>query len=110
MDFRRKSMQQKFDNGKNLKPIKINKPKRDDPTYYYEIELDNDIKVNETVQDEQKYYVADNFDDDDLNEIKPINTSRSNNSNNAQLYEKLKKDNLIESVYTKLDTNKIISN
>jgi hypothetical protein len=48
-----------------LKPIKINKPKRDDPTYYYEIELDNDIKVNETVQDEQKYYVAvgDNFDD-----------------------------------------------
>jgi hypothetical protein len=41
--FRRRSKVLKFDkeldNEKNLTPIIINKPKRDEPTYYYEIEL-----------------------------------------------------------------------
>ncbi len=108
--FRRRSKVLKFDkeldNEKNLTPIKINKPKRDEPTYYYEIELHNDIKINETVQDEQKYYevVRENYDGNDLNEIESINTSRLDNATNTHLYEKLKKDKLKESVYTKLDT------
>jgi hypothetical protein len=66
--------------------------------------LHNDIKINEREQDEQKYYevVEVNFDENDLNEIESINTSRLDNPNNTYLYEKLKKDHLIESVYTKL--------
>jgi hypothetical protein len=112
IDFRRKSKIPKFDNElnneldneKNLTPIIISKPKRDDPTYYYDIELHNDIKINETVHDEQKYYevVGDNFDENNLNKIKSINNSRLKNVTNTHLYEKLKKNDLKESVYTKL--------
>jgi hypothetical protein len=104
--FRKRSKIPKFDNDINLTPIKINKPKRDEPTYYYDIELHNDIKINETVQDKQKYYevVGDNLDENNLNEIESINTSRLDNLNEAPLYEKLNKDNLTESVYTKLVT------
>ncbi len=110
IDFRKRSKVLKFDqeldNEKKLTSLKINKPKRDEPTYYYDIELHNNIKINEAGQDEHKYYeiVGDNLDENNLNEIESINTSRLDNSTYTHLYEKLKNDNYTESVYTKLVT------